>query len=455
MKLYIPIFIMIATLSSCNIYKTYKRPDVKTDDLYGKELQVIDTLSIGRMDWREVFTDPKLQALIDSGLVNNTDLRIARLKIDESKALLTSARLAYLPSVNLAPEGGLYSYKGEPLQKSYQLAATASWEIDIFGKLTNAKRKASANLEQSEAYRQAVRCGLIANIADSYYLLLTLDKQLDVARETETNWKDYIHVLEVLKKTGRADETAIRQSEANYLSVQSEVARLGQQVKEVENNLSALLGHAPSMIERGNLDTQSFPDTLLVGIPLDLLKYRPDVRMAEALLKGALYTTNQAYSAFYPTITLGGTAGWTNTNGGVISNPGAWLFQAVGGIVQPLFNRGANIANLKIAKAQQEEALLTFQQTLYDAGAEVNNAVTQWQSSRIQIDLSGKQVEALDIALENIRLRMKYGNLNYLEVLSARQMLLSAQMNYYSSCFEEIQSVITLFRALGGGSEYR
>ena len=378
-------------------------------------------------------------------------MNIARLKVREAEALLTSSKLAYLPSVSLTPQGTIKSIEGNSPTKTYNLAASADWELDIFGRLTNAKREAKAVLEQSQAYKQAVQTQLIATIANSYYTLLMLDKQLDISRRTAEIWAENLRVMKALKKAGQTTEMAVAQIEASKLSVDASLLSLEQQITEVENSLSSLLGVVPQRIDRLILDMQSFPDTLSVGVPLRLLQRRPDVRQSEAALAEAFYTTNRAYSAFYPAITLSGSAGWTNAAGAIISNPGEWLFSAVGSLVQPLFNRGQNIANLKVAKARQEEALLTFRQTLLNAGTEVNDALLQWQVARRRLDLDRQQIISLQSAVRSSELLMRHSSQNYLEVLTARQTLLDAELSAVSDRFEEIQGVINLYHALGGG----
>lgn len=378
-------------------------------------------------------------------------MNIARLKVREAEALLTSSKLAYLPSVSLTPQGTIKSIEGNSPTKTYNLAASADWELDIFGRLTNAKREAKAVLEQSQAYKQAVQTQLIATIANSYYTLLMLDKQLDISKRTAEIWAENLRVMKALKKAGQTTEMAVAQIEASKLSVDASLLSLEQQITEVENSLSSLLGVVPQRIDRSTLDMQSFPDTLSVGVPLQLLQRRPDVRQSEAALAESFYTTNRAYSAFYPAITLSGSAGWTNAAGAIISNPGEWLFSAVGSLVQPLFNRGQNIANLKVAKARQEEALLTFRQTLLNAGTEVNDALLQWQVARRRLDLDRQQIISLQSAVRSSELLMRHSSQNYLEVLTARQTLLDAELSAVSDRFEEIQGVINLYHALGGG----
>ena len=439
-------------LSGCHIYRTYERPELSgVDSMYRAPAMTEDTMSLADFSWKELFTDTVLQQLIEKGIANNTDLNIARLKVREAEALLTSSKLAYLPSVSLTPQGTIKSIEGNSPTKTYNLAASADWELDIFGRLTNAKREAKAVLEQSQAYKQAVQTQLIATIANSYYTLLMLDKQLDISKRTAEIWAENLRVMKALKKAGQTTEMAVAQIEASKLSVDASLLSLEQQITEVENSLSSVLGVVPQRIDRSTLDMQSFPDTLSVGVPLQLLQRRPDVRQSEAALAEAFYTTNRAYSAFYPAITLSGSAGWTNAAGAIISNPGEWLFSAVGSLVQPLFNRGQNIANLKVAKARQEEALLTFRQTLLNAGTEVNDALLQWQVARRRLDLDRQQIISLQSAVRSSELLMRHSSQNYLEVLTARQTLLDAELSAVSDRFEEIQGVINLYHALGGG----
>ncbi len=449
-KIYIGL-LLLTGLTGCQ-YRTYERPEMsQTDSLYQRLAVSGDTASIADLSWQELFTDPLLQQLIETGIAHNTDLSIARLRVKEAEALLTASKLAYLPSVSLTPQGTIRKVEGESATKSYNLAASADWEIDIFGRITNAKREAKAVLEQSEAYRQAVQTQLVATIANSYYSLLMLDKQYEISRSTAELWAENLRVMKALKEAGQTTEMAVAQIEASKLAVDASLLTMQQQITEMENSISSLLGDVPRQIERSTLDAQSFPDTLLVGVPLQLLQRRPDVRQSEAALAAAFYVTNQAYAAFYPSITLSGSAGWTNAAGALITNPGEWLLSAVGSLVQPLFNRGQNVANLKVAKAQQEEALLTFRQSLLDAGTEVNSALLQWQTARQRLKLDEQQIALLESAVRSSELLMLHSSQNYLEVLTARQTLLDAELSAVADRFDEIQGVINLYHALGGG----
>lgn len=439
-------------LSSCGIYNKYQRPeDITTDNLYGQDVATEDSTSIADLSWRQLFTDPQLQTLIEQALAQNTDLLSAHQRVKEAQATLLSSRLAYLPSFMLTPQGGVSSFDGSKGSWTYTAVANASWEIDIFGRLTNAKRRAQALYAQSKEYEQAVSTALVANTANLYYTLLMLDEQLRISEETATNWNESVRVMKAMMAAGMTNEAAVSQSEAQCRSVEASVLSLRQQIEEVENSLCLILAQVPGHIGRGRLEGQTLPEDLSVGVPLQLLSRRPDVKSAELSLAQAFYGTNAARSAFYPSITLSGTAGWTNSAGSMVLNPGKVLLSAVGSLVQPLFNKGLNIAQLKIAKAQQEEAKLAFQQALLNAGVEVNNALTQVQTSRDQQQLRARQVASLENAVRSTQLLMQHGTTTYLDVITAQQSLLGAQLTQVSDRYNEIQGIITLYQALGGG----
>ncbi len=440
----------VCLMTGCSIYKPYSRPEVQTEGLYRDLEETKDTASIATLGWRNLFSDKNLQALIDKGLERNTDLRVAHTRVKAAEAVLMNARLSYLPSVVLAPDGSISGTEGAKAIKTYNLAASASWEIDLFGKVTNAKREALAALEGSRAYRQAVETQLLATIANSYYMLLMLDRQLIISEQTLITWKETEHSIEALKQAGKSNDAAVLQAKANRLALEASVVSIRKSIRETENGLSALLADTSHDIMRGALQKQQFPDTLSAGLPVQLLANRPDVRQAEWNLAQAYYATNAARSAFYPSLTLSGSTGWTNNVGGVVVNPGSWLFSAVGSLMQPLFNKGTNIANLRQAKARQEEALLLFQQSLLDAGKEVNNALTRWQSARIRMDYVNQQIMTLQEAVRKTELLMQHTSINYLEVLTARQRLLEAELTQAQDKFEEIQGVIDLYHAVGG-----
>lgn len=450
-KFIIPL--VAALMCSCGIYKPYSRPEVETDGLYGPGVETTDTVSLGNLPWREVFTDPYLQALIEEGLANNTDLLTAQLRVEEAQATLKSARLSFLPSFNFAPQGNVSSFDGSKASWTYNVPITASWEIDIFSRLRNSKLQAKALYAQSDEYRQAVQTQLIAGIANYYYTLLMLDEQLAITSATAENWRHSVETMRAMKEAGMTTEAAIAQNEATYLSVLNSKRDLEQSLRETENAFSVLLGSAARTIERGTLAGQQIPEELAVGVPVQMLSNRPDVRSAENSLMAAYYATAAARSNLYPNLTLSGTLGWTNNAGSLVINPGKLLLNAAGQLLQPIFNAGANRAQLKIAKAQQEESMLAYEQTLLNAGKEVNDALTQCQTARAKKEDRSRQIASLERAVESTELLMRHGTTTYLEVLTAQQSLLSAQLTQVTDRFDELQGFVNLYQALGGGRD--
>ena len=437
-------------LTGCGTYSRYHRPDLSMENLYSNLPTDADTTTLASLSWREMFTDPKLQSLIEMGLERNTDLNVARLRVEAAEAALLTAKLSYLPSLGLNAEGNVSRQDGATA-KAYNVGASASWELDIFGKLTAAKRGAAAALQGSRDYRQAVQTQLVATIADSYYTLAMLDAQMAISHRTLENWQTTVRTLEALKKAGQSNEAGVLQAKANVMQLESSLLSIRKSISETENALFAILAMPSHSIARSNLVEAAFPDTVSIGVPLQLLSNRPDVRQAEMELAQAFYTTNAARAAFYPHITLSGTLGWTNNGGGIITNPGQWLLNAIGSLTQPLFNRGANIANLKTAQIRQEEAKLLFQHSLLNAGKEVNDALTAWQTAKSQLEINARQVETLCDAVRKTESLMRHSNITYLEVLTAQQSLLEAEVQQLQTRFERIQSVIKLYHALGGG----
>lgn len=447
-----------ALLSSCHIYKAYDRPeDIAIDSIY-RDVAAVggeqpDSLLFGNLPWREVFTDPVLQSLIEQGLENNFDLRTAQLNVEASQASLMSARIAYAPSFALAPQGTLSSFDMQPVTKTYQLPVTASWEIDFFGKTLNNKRAAKANLEMSKAYRQGVQTQVIAGIANVYYTLLMLDKQLEITNETAEIWKDNVETMKAMQEAAMTNAAAVAQAEANYASILASIPDIESSIKEAENSLALLIGLSGRHIERGDMESQELPSEFVVGVPLNLLSNRPDVMVAEQNLASAYYNTNVARAAFYPSITLSGSAGWTNSAGAVIVNPGKVIMSAIGSLTQPLFARGANIARLRIAKATQEQAKLSFQKTLITAGNEVSEALDRYEMALRKAEAYRMQVKSQERAVEYTKELFNLGTSTYLEILTAEQALLGARLNQVANDFDCMQSVVSLYQALGGGRD--
>lgn len=454
----------VALLSSCHIYTKYERPEqLSVKGLYRDtanvsavlpgtaEMQTADSTNFGNLPWKEVFTDGQLQALIDTALTHNVDLLTAALNVKQSEAQLGVARLAFIPSLSLTPSGTLSSWNGGKATQTYSLPVSASWTVDLFGSLLNAKRSAQAQLLQMQSYQQAVRTKLIANVANSYYTLLMLDRQLTVTQETAVLWKESVETMRKLKDVGQSNEASIASYESNYLQVAVSIPELERQIRETENALSLILGQAPQLIKRSTMEAQQLPAKFTVGIPVQMLSNRPDVYQAEMNLAASFYDTNRARSAFYPSISLTGQYGWTNSAGNAILNPGKMLASAVASLTQPIFSNGQLTAKLKIAKAQQEAAYLAFQQSVLSAGSEVSNALSLYQTSKEKSELLEQRVAACEKAADFTQRLFNLGTSSYLEVLTARQSLLSAKLDKVSDEFYKMQAIVNLYYALGGG----
>ncbi len=442
-----------ALLSGCGLYKGYERPsDILTDGLYNADdTQGGDSLGLASFAWREIFTDPQLQALIERGLAQNADLRGAQLQIEQSEAALKAAKWAYFPSFALAPQGSLAGVDWGKASQTYTIPASASWQIDIFGSLHNARKRAKAQLENSRAYRQAVQSQLIAAIANYYYSLAMLDDQLAISMETEKLWKENVETTRALMEAGQANMAAVSQTEANYYGICTQITDLRQQISDLGNEFSALLGEAPQKYDIGSIDDWTVPARMSAGIPAAALSHRPDVKVAETQLAVAYYATNESRAAFYPALNLSGIIGWTNDLGTAPVNPGKWIWNAMASLTQPIFQNGKLLAQYRISKAQQEQAKISFQQTLLDAGTEVNAALTKMQATGEKDGLYAKQIASLETAVKSTQALMANSSTNYLQVLTAQQTLLTAQMSQISNKFSQIQAVIELYQALGGG----
>lgn len=447
------------TVSSCGIYKKYERPaEMVTDSLFGARYHIADTSSVADLEWKELFTDPFLQDLIDSALVRNTDLKTAHFRVEQALTGLKIARLDYLPSVNIAPEGAVggfndFSGLNTGAGWTYTVPVAVGWDIDLFGKKTNAKRQAQVSAAMAQDYEQAARAGLISGVAAQYYTLLMLDEQLRIAESTSEKFAESVRVLRAMMDAGMANEIAVSQMEGAWYQVEAAVEDIRKSINGLENTLNLTLCQTPRHIERGVLADASFPEELQTGLPVSILSRRPDVRAAENNLAAAYYAVNAARADLYPSISLSGVAGWTNNLGGTVMDPAGLILNAAASLFQPIFNAGAMRGRVKIARADQEIAELAFQQAVLNAGAEVNDALTKYQTALSKEKWRTMQVESLSNALTKTEKMMQYTSTTYLEVLTAQQALLQAETAQAQDTYEKISSVIELYRALGGGQE--
>ena len=445
-------------LSSCGLYNKYERPEVDTKGLVRDTqsltdtLAVQDTTSFGNLPWRTVFTDPQLQSLIEQGLKNNPDLLNAALNVQMVNEALKVAKLAFLPSVAISPQGTLSSFDGAAATKAYSLPVSASWNVDLFGNLLSAKRSAQMQLIATKDYQTVVKTNIISAIANLYYTLLMIDRQLEIVSDMEQLTKETWDKMKFMhdNRVGYRS-TAVQSAEAAYYQVQSQRVDLLRQMREAENSLSLLLGQPGQTIARGKFAEQSLPTEFSTGVGIQMLANRADVHQYEMSLAQCFYDVETARSRFYPNITITGTAAFTNQNGMV--NPGKWLLSAVGSLVQPIFQHGQIVAGLKVAKMQYEQAFNKWQNAIYKAGNEVSNALVAYNSYSQKVELDGKRVQVLKQNVDDTRKLMESSaNTTYLEVITAQSNLLNAEIAEVSDQLSKMQAVVSLYQALGGGA---
>ena len=436
-------------MGSCGLYNKYDRPDVNTAGLIrdafndADTLAVQDTASFGNLPWREVFTDPQLQALIQQGLEKNTNLLNAALNVQMYEAMLKAAKLAFLPAVNI----------GDPsvTTKSYSLPISASWTVDLFGNVLSQKRSTQMKLLGMKDNQMAIRASLISGIANSYYTLLMLDEQLRIVTEMAGMSKETWEMMQKQFELGRTKSTNVQSAQAAYLNTQTQINDFKRQIRATENALSLLIGDAGHQISRSTLGSQVLPSQFATGVGVALLQNRPDVHQAEMNLAACFHDIQTARSKFYPSITIGASATFSNANGAM--NPGKWITSLFGSLTQPIFNRGALTANLKVSKLQYEQAFNNWQNAILKAGNEVSNALVNYNGYDDNSKIEAERIEVLTKNVEDTKALYQSSGSSYLEVLTAQQQLLSAQLNKATDDFNKMQSVVSLYTALGGGGK--
>ena len=457
-------------LTGCGIYNKYEQTTPAPDNAFGAnpDLEIANSeASIAQMSWREFFTDPLLQQLIEQVLANNTDLNSARIAVEKSQASLKAAKLAYLPALSLAPQGTLSSFDGSAATKTYNLPLQLSWDIDVFGSITNKKRAAKAVLLQAQVQQEAVRSNLVSVTAQQYFMLQVLDRQLEILMQTDSLWNKSLETEQALWENGKAYSTAVNQMEASYLNVKTQIVDTRRAIRSVENAICKLLAATPQHIQRQKWgssvlhhaeatgdDEQLMFDTkyLNIGIPAMMLEQRPDIRMANHAMEEAFYNTAEARSAFYPSITLSGSAGWTNSAGGFVVDPGKLLLSAIAQLTQPIFARGQLTARKKIAQLTEEDLQKKYVQTVINAGNQVNEALADCMAAREKHTYFHRQVQVLNEAYTGTHELMDNGKASYLEVLTAQESLLNAQLSEAMNMYDAAEAVIALYIALGGGA---
>jgi NodT family efflux transporter outer membrane factor (OMF) lipoprotein len=459
---YFKFVVAASLLTSCALYGKYERPDnVNTKGLIRDLTSDVDTLQVntdenfGNLPWREVFTDPQLQSLIEKALENNTYLRNAALNVKMVEAQLKVSKLAFLPSLAIAPQGSIarVMMDGAETSKTYQLPIAASWTIDLFGQLLSVKRSAQMQLLATKDYQVVVQTNIICGVANLYYTLMMLDEQLAIVTDMEGLVKETWDMMKLQMELGRARSTSVQSAESSYYSVQAQAVDIRRQIREMENSMSLLLNEAGHKIERGSFYNQSLPTKFSAGVGIQLLSNRADVHAAEMQLADCFYDVETARSRFYPNITVSGTAMFTNSLGGAVVNPGKWLLSAVGSLTQPIFAHGQLVAGLKVAKAQEEQAFNTWQNTILKAGNEVSNALLAYNTNDEKSQLEAKRVKALEQTVIDTRQLYTSKGSTYLEVIQAQSNFLNARITKVSDDLNKMQAVVSLYQALGGGSK--
>lgn len=456
-------------LTGCGLYDKYEQKAEAPANAFGTiQGASADSVSLADMSWREFFTDHLLQQLIEQVLANNTDLNSARIAVEKSEAALKAAKMAYLPALYFSPQGTLAKFDNNPWSKTYDLPLQLSWDADVFGSITNKKRASQAVLLQAQMGEEAVRTNLISAVAQQYYMLQLLDHQLEILTMTDSLWNASLETQKSLWENGKAYSTAVNQMESSYLNVKTQIVDVRRNIQATENALCRLMAITPQHIERKNWGSAALhhPDAqgdtgqrmfdtkfLKIGVPAAMLELRPDIRMANHAMEEAFYNTQTARAAFFPSITLSGSAGWTNSGGGMVVNPGKLLLSFVAQLTQPIFARGKLKANLKISQLTQEDLQKKYVQTVIDAGNQVNEAMADCQAAREKYAYYHRQVEVLYDAYTGTHELMDNGKASYIEVLTAQENLLSAQLNEAANMYKGSQAVIALYIALGGGTK--
>jgi len=447
-------------MQGCFVAKDYKRPVVKTEDLYRTEVIAKDSTSLANLSWSQLFTDPVLQGHVNKGIQNNLDMRIALQTIAASEASLKQGKAGYFPTFSLGADwthqmlsknSQLGAFLPDRQVDQYQFTGNLSWEADIWGKIRSTKRAAGAQYLQSIAERQAIQTRLVSDIASMYFQLMALDAQLRVVDSTLGNRNKSVDVIRSLKDAGETNEVGVKQTEAQLYQTQIIAEDLKTNIVLLENSLSILLGESPRKIERARFEDQKVEADIKIGFPAQLLSKRPDVIAAEYELVNNFELVNVARSNFYPTFRVTASGGFQSIDLKDWFSANAIFANVVTGLTQPIFNQRRIRTQHEIAKANQEIAFLQFQQTLLTAGREVSDALQQFQNESTKLDIRFRQLESLRNAANYSDELLQYGMVNYLEVLTAKDQALNTELNYIDNQYQKYNALIVLYRALGGG----
>ncbi|TQI69221.1 NodT family efflux transporter outer membrane factor (OMF) lipoprotein [Gramella sp. Hel_I_59] len=450
--------VVLLSFQSCFVAKDYEQPEVIEEANYRTDEIDQDSLNMANVSWKEMFTDPILQDYISKGLENNIDIRVAMQQINAAEAYVKQGKAGYLPTLGAnatfthqelsqnSQFGSLFSSLDQ-----YQLSADLSWEADIWGKIRSRKRAFDARYLQSIAAHQAVKTRLISDIASTYYQLLTLDEQIAITERTVETRANSLETTKALKEAGTLTEVGVQQTEAQLYTAKAILIDLRNEARLLENTLSILLGEAPMLIERSNLDMQEITTDLNIGVPVQLLRNRPDVIAAEYNLVNAFELTNVAKSNFYPSLTLSATGGLQALDKGDLFDPNSLFATVIGGLAQPILNGRAIRTEYEVSQAEQEQARLEFRRAILTASKEVSDAMYSYEAASEKIDVKQKEFKAYDLATDYSEELLNNGLANYLEVLTARQNALNSSLDLANAKYNQLKSIVDLYEALGGG----
>lgn len=456
--------IFILFLNSCKtLRQDYNRPQEissVTDSLFREEYLGKDTAGIARMSWKELFKDEKLQHLIQKGIDNNNDLKAAVASIKAAQATYDQSKKELLPTLSAGFDAqrqkSVSTVNGgsSVTANTFSLSGEASWEADIWGKLSSASRANLDLLLQSQAYQKEVQTQLVASIAEYYYTLMAYDRQLKIAEETILNREEDVKTTEALFNFKNGTSTDVEQSKANVQSAKLTKIALEQSIEETENALCTLIGIPSQKIERNAIIDAPIVDTLDAGLPVQLLANRPDVQQAEYQLRYYTETLNVARAYFYPSLGITISGGWSNTEFSKLFNPSSLVWSLLGSVTQPIFQQGENKLRLETAKANIEEYSAKFKQAVLDGAQEVNDNMVKYKKG-IELETERKiQIQQLEKAVEDSKFMLsRSSSINYTDVLTAEQNLLSAQLSAVDDKLQQAQGIIGVYRSLGGGWE--
>ncbi|PLB19871.1 efflux transporter outer membrane subunit [Mariniflexile rhizosphaerae] len=452
--------VVSVTLQGCFVAKDYKQPELaETQNLYRTDNLPTDSLSMADVSWKTLFTDSYLSQYIEEGLQNNMDVRIAIQQIVAAEAYLKQGKAGYFPTLNakgtmthqeLARNSQFGSFFNGALDQ-FELSGALSWEADIWGKIRSNKRAYQASYLQSVAAHQAVKTQLVSGIAVTYYQLLALDAQLAITKQTIETREKGVETIKALKDAGQVTQVAVDQNIAQYNNAKALQVDLETAIFKTENTLSILLGKVPQHIDRSQMEVQTLESDLKLGVPASLLSNRPDVMASEFALIQSFELTNVARSNFYPSLTLTASGGFQSLDFNELINANSLFANLVGGLAQPIFNQRKIKTHYEVSKAQKEQALLNFKKSLLVAGNEVSNALFAYNAETRKFEFRQKEVEALRDAERNSEILLNNGYANYLDLLTARQSALNAELNVIDSKLQQLLAVVNLYEALGGG----